>query len=60
MVAVDLPTGMNADTGQFDPNGLRADITLMLANPKIGPIVNAGSGHCGESKGPRHRHPYRT
>lgn len=50
VVAVDLPTGMNADTGQFDPNGIRADLTLMLANPKIGPVINAGSGHCGEIK----------
>ena len=48
IVAVDLPTGMNADTGRFDPNGLRADVTLMLANPKIGPLVNAGAGICGE------------
>ena len=37
VVAVDLPTGVNADTGKFDPNGIRADLTLMLANPKIGP-----------------------
>ena len=50
LVAIDLPTGMNADTGQFDPNGIPADLTLMLANPKIGPVVNAGSGHCGEIK----------
>ncbi len=50
VVAVDLPTGMNADTGQFDPNGLQADVTLMLANPKIGPVANAGKGHCGEIK----------
>ncbi len=48
VVAVDLPTGMNADTGRFDPNGLNADVTLMLANPKIGPVANAGNGHCGE------------
>ena len=50
VVAVDLPTGMNSDTGRFDPNGLNADVTLMLANPKIGPVVNAGGGHCGEIK----------
>lgn len=50
VVAVDLPSGMNADTGQFDPNGLRADVTLMLGNPKTGPVVNAGSGDCGDIK----------
>lgn len=50
VVAVDLPTGMNADTGHFDPNGLRADVTLALGYPKIGSIVSAGHGHCGEIK----------
>ena len=50
VVAVDLPTGMNADTGQFDPNGLQADVTLALGYPKIGPIISAGQGHCGEMK----------
>ena len=50
VVAVDLPTGMNADTGQFDPSGIRADATLMLANPKIGPVIEASNGHCGEIK----------
>ena len=50
IVAVDLPTGMNADTGRFDPNGLRADVTLALGYPKIGPIISAGQGHCGELK----------
>lgn len=50
VIAVDLPTGMNADTGQFDPNGLRADLTLMLGYPKIGPVISAGRGHCGEMK----------
>lgn len=50
VIAVDLPTGMNADTGQFDPNGLRADVTLALGYPKIGSVVNAGQGHCGEIK----------
>ena len=50
VVAVDLPTGMNADTGKFDPNGIRADLTLMLANPKIGPVIEASNGHCGEIK----------
>ena len=50
IVAVDLPSGMNADTGQFDPNGLRADVTFALGHPKIGAVVNAGTGICGEMK----------
>lgn len=48
VVALDLPTGMDADTGRFDPNGLRASLTLMLGYPKVGPLVTAGEGAFGE------------
>jgi NAD(P)H-hydrate epimerase len=48
VVAVDLPTGLNADTGIFDKSGLPASTTLMLGYPKIGPLVAAGNGACGE------------
>lgn len=48
VVAVDLPTGMDADSGHFDSNGLRANLTLMLGFPKFGPLVAAGDGVCGE------------
>ncbi len=50
VIAVDLPSGMNADTGRLDPNGLPADTTLFLGNPKIGPVAQAGSGQCGEMR----------
>ena len=36
VVAVDLPTGMNADTGEVDPGTILADITITLACPKQG------------------------
>jgi NAD(P)H-hydrate epimerase len=43
-VALDVQTGLNADTGEFDPNGLAADVVLTLGAPKIGlylrPLVN--------------------
>ncbi|MDA0677082.1 MAG: NAD(P)H-hydrate dehydratase, partial [Chloroflexi bacterium] len=48
IVAVDLPTGINADTGKFDVNGLKADLTLMLGLPKIGLLTSAGSGVSGK------------
>lgn len=48
IIAVDLPTGTDSDTGQLDANGLRASSTLMLGYPKIGPLVAAGAGACGE------------
>jgi NAD(P)H-hydrate epimerase len=44
VVAVDVQTGLNADTGEFDPNGLFADVVLTLGAPKLGfylrPLVN--------------------
>jgi ADP-dependent NAD(P)H-hydrate dehydratase / NAD(P)H-hydrate epimerase len=39
VVALDLPTGLNSDTGEFDIAGLAADQTLMLGYPKIGPAL---------------------
>ncbi len=36
IVAIDLPTGINADTGKTDPVSISADLTLALGNPKIG------------------------
>ena len=36
VMAVDLPTGLNSDSGKFDTAGLPADITLMLGYPKLG------------------------
>jgi NAD(P)H-hydrate epimerase len=44
VVALDLQTGLNANTGDFDANGLPADIVLTLGAPKLGmylkPLVN--------------------
>ena len=39
VIALDLPTGLNSDTGKFDVAGLPADHTLMLGYPKLGPAV---------------------
>src|SRR5436305_125194 len=36
VVAIDLPTGLNADTGAVDPGTIRADMTITLACPKQG------------------------
>ena len=36
VVAIDLPSGMNADTGEVDPGTIPADITITLACPKQG------------------------
>ncbi len=39
VIALDLPTGLNSDSGKFDSAGLPADMTLMLGYPKIGSAI---------------------
>ncbi|MBI4220562.1 MAG: NAD(P)H-hydrate dehydratase [Chloroflexi bacterium] len=36
VVALDVQSGLDADTGELDPNGLRGHIVLTLGVPKIG------------------------
>ena len=48
VMAVDIPTGTDADTGRTDPAGLPATATLMLGRPKIGPYLRPGESGCGE------------
>ena len=47
VVAVDLPTGVNPDTGDADPRTLRADVTLALCHPKYGIANFPGAGYAG-------------
>lgn len=46
--AIDLPTGLNVDTGFFDIRGIPADATLQLGFSKIGPALNAADSPTGE------------
>ncbi|HEY7347094.1 MAG TPA: NAD(P)H-hydrate dehydratase [Ktedonobacterales bacterium] len=48
VVAVDLPTGVNADTGQADEGAIPADVTITLANPKLGLFFFPGAALVGE------------
>ena len=48
VVALDLPTGLSSDTGEFDVAGLPADITLMLGYPKLGPAISGDPTVAGE------------
>lgn len=43
VLAVDLPTGLNADTGEADPGILGADVTVTLAFPKTGLFFYPGA-----------------
>ena len=47
VVAIDLPTGVNPDTGAADENTLVADVTLALCYPKFGIANFPGAGYAG-------------
>ncbi|HLI90924.1 MAG TPA: NAD(P)H-hydrate epimerase, partial [Ktedonobacteraceae bacterium] len=48
IVSIDLPTGLNADTGAVDPGTIRADMTITLACPKQGFFFFPGRDYIGE------------
>ncbi len=47
VVAVDLPTGVDADTGAADPVAVRADITVTFGLAKLGLYTLPGAGYAG-------------
>ncbi len=48
IAAVDLPSGLNPDTGALDPATLAADLTITFAFPKIGQLAFPGANAVGE------------
>lgn len=48
IVAIDLPTGLNADTGEVDPGTIPADRTITLACPKQGFFFFPGRDYIGD------------
>lgn len=48
VVAVDLPTGLDADTGAVDPHTVRPDITVTFGLPKVGMYQAPGSEYVGQ------------
>lgn len=47
-IAIDSPTGLNADTGITSENCFRADYTITMFAPKAGFYLNEGPDYCGE------------
>lgn len=47
VIAIDIPSGLNADDGTVSDIAVRAQNTLTFAAPKIGLLVGSGPGHCG-------------
>lgn len=50
ILALDLPSGLNADSGALDPVCPNADITATLAYPKAGLFKFPGADHIGQLK----------
>ena len=48
VLAVDLPSGLDADSGRVDPACPGADVTLALSNPKVGHVTFPGAGVTGK------------
>ncbi|MCB0211148.1 MAG: NAD(P)H-hydrate dehydratase [Anaerolineae bacterium] len=48
IIAVDVPSGLNSDTGQVDPHTLTADVTVTLAAVKKGHILPPGPDVVGQ------------
>ncbi len=48
VVALDIPTGLDADTGGVDPNTPYADYTITLGFPKVGLFNMPGAEHSGK------------
>jgi hydroxyethylthiazole kinase-like uncharacterized protein yjeF len=46
-LAVDLPSGIDADTGEVEGPAVRADVTVTFGTLKPGLLTDPGSGHAG-------------
>jgi hydroxyethylthiazole kinase-like uncharacterized protein yjeF len=47
VVAVDLPSGIDADTGQVEGRAVRADVTVTFGTWKPGLLISPGADHAG-------------
>jgi NAD(P)H-hydrate epimerase len=48
VLAVDIPSGVNASTGEVAGAAVQADITVTIHGPKVGLVVAPGRFHAGE------------
>jgi len=47
VVACDVPSGVNASTGEVEADAVRADVTATFHGPKVGLYVDPGKDHAG-------------
>jgi hydroxyethylthiazole kinase-like uncharacterized protein yjeF len=48
VLSVDVPSGVDADTGAADVSAVRAAVTVTFSAPKVGVLLHPGSEHAGE------------
>ena len=56
VLAVDLPSGLDADTGQPQGDAVAADVTVTIGLPKLGLALEPGRSLAGTRRGRAHRH----
>ncbi|MDD3692691.1 MAG: NAD(P)H-hydrate dehydratase [Oscillospiraceae bacterium] len=48
VIAVDVPSGVNADTGEYDTDAIKANLTVTFTANKTGLVSKSGVDLCGE------------
>ena len=48
VISIDVPSGLNADTGNLDDNTVKANITVTMGYEKTGLYFHPGKDQCGE------------
>jgi len=50
IISVDIPSGLNGDTGMISVEAIEADLTVTIGLPKKGLIAGLGPKYCGQIK----------
>lgn len=48
IISIDVPSGINGDTGEVTGNCIKATKTIVLGSPKIGNLLYPGTYYCGD------------
>jgi ADP-dependent NAD(P)H-hydrate dehydratase / NAD(P)H-hydrate epimerase len=48
VVSIDIPSGLNGSTGEYGNVAVKANMTVTMALPKLGLVINKGPEQCGE------------
>ena len=48
ILAIDIPSGLNGDTGEIESVAVKADMTITFGHPKLGMVLRKGPEYCGQ------------